>query len=69
MKFSLNLGFLPLLAALFIALKLTGYVDWGWEIVTLPVWGPLALIVAMIFVWAILAILISLLAALASILR
>lgn len=35
--------FLPLLAVLFIALKLTGYVTWSWLWVLSPLWIPMAL--------------------------
>ncbi len=35
--------FLPLLGLLFIGLKLTNYIDWSWWLVTLPIWGSIAL--------------------------
>jgi hypothetical protein len=35
--------FLTLLTILFIGLKLTGYVDWSWWLVLLPLWGVFAL--------------------------
>lgn len=31
------------LGVLFVGLKLTGYIDWSWWLVTLPFWGGLAL--------------------------
>lgn len=37
--------FLPLLAVLFIALKLTGYVTWSWLWVLSPLWIPFAAVV------------------------
>lgn len=37
--------FLPLLAVLFIALKLTGYVTWSWLWVLSPLWIPLAAVI------------------------
>lgn len=40
-----GVGFLSLLALLFIALKLTGFVTWSWWWVTLPLWGGLAAMV------------------------
>jgi hypothetical protein len=40
----LNLGFLPLLTLLFVALKLTGYIAWSWWLVFLPFYAPLTLI-------------------------
>lgn len=38
-----GVGFFGLLAILFIGLKLTGYIDWSWWYVLLPLWGPFAL--------------------------
>jgi len=35
---------LTLLGVLFIGLKLTGYITWSWWLVTLPLWGGLAVI-------------------------
>lgn len=39
-----GVGFMSLLALLFIALKLTGYIKWSWWWVTLPIWGGVGLI-------------------------
>lgn len=39
-KIQINLGWLFLL---FLALKLTGYIDWSWWWVTAPLWIPIAL--------------------------
>lgn len=36
-------SFLVLLTLLFIALKLTGFIDWSWWWVLAPAWGPYAL--------------------------
>jgi hypothetical protein len=33
---------------LFLGLKLFGYISWSWWLVTIPLWGPLALIAASI---------------------
>ena len=38
-----------LLGVLFVALKLTGFIDWSWWWVTAPFWGGFALI-AVVFV-------------------
>ena len=38
-----GIGFWGALALLFIAFKITGYIDWSWWWVTLPLWGPFAL--------------------------
>jgi len=37
-----GVGFVSLLAILFIALKLTGHIDWSWVWVLAPLWMPLA---------------------------
>lgn len=43
--------FLPLLAVLFIGLKLTGYIGWSWWWVLAPIWLPAAfVIVVFIFI-------------------
>ena len=39
-------GFFGLLTIVFIALKLTGHIGWPWWIVLAPMWGPLALVLA-----------------------
>ena len=39
----MHIGFLGLLGLLFIALKLMGHITWAWWIVTLPLWGGVAL--------------------------
>lgn len=40
-----GIGFFGLLAILFIALKLTGQIDWSWLWVLAPLWMPAALII------------------------
>jgi phosphoglycerol transferase MdoB-like AlkP superfamily enzyme len=35
---------LTLLGLLFVALKLTGFIDWSWWWVTFPFWGALAIL-------------------------
>ena len=50
-----NIGFLGLLALLFIGLRLGGVIDWSWWIVLLPLWGPLALVGGLFFVLALVA--------------
>lgn len=44
-KGSSGVGFLGLLGVLFIGLKLTGYIDWSWWLVTIPLWGPIGAVV------------------------
>jgi hypothetical protein len=41
---SSGIGFLGALAILFIALKLTGCIEWSWWLVLAPIWGPLVLV-------------------------
>ncbi len=54
---SSGIGFFGLLAIVFITLKLLDKIDWSWWWVLAPLWGPVALAVA-IFV-AYMAVLIS----------
>lgn len=46
-------SFLPLLALLFIGLKLTGYIAWTWLWVLAPIWVPLAVILGLCALWLI----------------
>jgi hypothetical protein len=49
-----GVGFMSLLALLFIALKLTGYIKWSWWLVTLPIWGGVAfilLVIVLLLLW------------------
>lgn len=48
-----------LLGVLFVALKLTGVIAWSWWWVTLPFWGPAALMVAIIVIAVIALIIIK----------
>jgi hypothetical protein len=43
-----GIGTLGLLGVLFVALKLTGHVDWSWFWVTLPFWGGAALVLGIV---------------------
>jgi len=51
-------GLLGLLGIVFIVLKLTGVINWSWWLVTLPIWGGLALallifvILLLLHIWA-----------------
>lgn len=47
-----GLGFGGLLTVLFIGLKLTGHIDWGWLWVLAPIWVPVifALVLLVFFV-------------------
>lgn len=48
-----GIGFLGLLAIVFITLKLTDVIDWSWWYVTLPLWGDLALVACVGVLWLI----------------
>lgn len=43
-----GIGFFGALTLLFIGLKLGNVIDWPWPIVLMPLWGPLALVVAVV---------------------
>jgi len=48
------MNFMPLLALLFIGLKLTNYIDWSWWWVTAPLYVP-AIIVIVVWLLALFA--------------
>ena len=50
-----GIGFLGLLGLLFIGLKLGHVIGWSWWLVTLPLWGPLVIVVEIIILIAIVA--------------
>jgi hypothetical protein len=41
------MNFMPLLGLLFIALKLTNYIDWSWWLVTAPLYVPAIIVIAL----------------------
>jgi len=45
-----GIGFWGALTLLFIAFKITGYIDWSWIWVLAPLWGPIALMLVVAFV-------------------
>jgi len=51
-----GIGFFGLLAIVFIALKLTGYIDWSWWWILAPLWGGFAFVMALIIVVAAIAL-------------
>jgi Transmembrane Fragile-X-F protein. len=53
-----GIGFLGLLALLFITLKLTGFIDWSWWWVLSPLWIPTS-IVLLIFVVMLIGVVIT----------
>jgi hypothetical protein len=48
-----GIGFLGALTILFIALKLLGYITWSWWLVLAPLWVPVLLVFAAVFVIAV----------------
>lgn len=50
-----GIGFCGLLTIAFIVLKLTGYIDWSWWWVVSPIWIPIALIIAVYLICAIIS--------------
>lgn len=51
-----GIGFLPLLAVLFIGLKLGGVIAWSWWWVLAPLWIPLAVVFGFVAVAAVIAV-------------
>ena len=50
-KIVVSTPLIPLLAVLFIALKLTGHITWSWLWVLAPLWAPFVLVfVVVLFV-------------------
>ena len=45
-----GIGFIGMLQLLFIGLKLTGSIDWGWLWVLAPVWIPIIMILIIILI-------------------
>ena len=43
-----NFSFLSVLGLVFVTLKLMGYINWSWWLVTLPFYGPIVLAVCLI---------------------
>lgn len=50
---SRGIGFLGLLALVFVTLKLTGYIAWSWWWVLAPLWVPFAIALVILAVCAI----------------
>lgn len=51
-----SIGFLGLLAIVFITLKLVGVINWSWWWILSPLWGGLALVIAVMVVCFLLAL-------------
>ena len=52
-----GMGFFGLLAIVFIALKLTDYIDWSWWWVLAPIWIPLLFVMTLLLIAIALAVL------------
>jgi hypothetical protein len=52
---SSGLGLGVILFLIFMVLKLTGYITWSWWYVTLPLWGPLLLVLVIMGIVALVA--------------
>ena len=50
-----GLGLGTILFLIFMILKLTGYITWSWWYVTLPLWGPLLLVLVIMGIVALVA--------------
>ena len=50
-----GIGLGMILFLIFMTLKLTGNITWSWWYVTLPLWGPLLLIIAIVGIAALVA--------------
>ena len=50
-----GIGFFGMLAIVFIACKITGFIDWPWWLVLSPIWGVLLLVVVVAIVAAIIS--------------
>ena len=51
-----GIGFLGLLAIVFITLKLTNVINWSWWWVTAPLWGPIVALLGLAVVAVIIAV-------------
>lgn len=56
-----GIGFMGLLALLFIALKLLGKIDWSWVWVLAPVWGPFAFMLVVLCILLVLSVIAAML--------
>ncbi len=50
-----GIGFGSLLALLFIALKLMGFIDWSWFWVLSPLWIPVFFVIVVVLIFNVLA--------------
>lgn len=52
---SSGIGIIGLLGVAFVVLKLTGYINWSWWLVTMPFWLGLAIVLLILLVFLIIA--------------
>ena len=52
----MQVGFMGFLAFIFITLKLTGYITWSWWLVTLLLYGGVALVFSLFIIGHVMAI-------------
>ena len=57
---SVGINFTGLLTVAFIALKLTGYIDWSWWWVLSPLWIPVVIVLAILLITLSISITLSL---------
>ena len=50
-----------ILGILFVALKLTGYIDWSWFYVTMPFWLPLTIVLGVASVFLLIGLIVAVL--------
>jgi hypothetical protein len=50
-----GLGLGMILFLIFMTLKLTGNITWSWWYVTLPLWGPILLVIAIVGIAALIS--------------
>lgn len=48
---STGIGVFGLLGVAFVVLKLTNVINWSWWLVTLPFWGGIVLLLAVLLIW------------------
>lgn len=54
-----GIGFLGLLAILFIGLKLGSIITWSWWWVLAPIWGPFALIAGAAIIFVLISLIVN----------
>ena len=60
-KATRSISFMGALFLLFLGLKLTGYIDWSWGYVTMPLWGGVALFLAIALIVVVVVVIVKIL--------